>query len=545
MLLSDLLSGLDARVIGAAASSVAITDITEDSRAVVPGSLFIARQGEKSDGKAFIPQALGAGAAAVLVDDPEFRLPAVGDGRRGAVVFSGPDPALLTAQLGERFYGSPTSKLRVLGVTGTNGKTTTTFLMHQMLNALGIRCGLVGTVVIDDGTSVVPASLTTPPSLELSRTFARMVGAGCTAAAIEVSSHSLHQKRVGAVRFSAGVFTNLTQDHLDYHKTMDDYAAAKAVLFEMLPESGTAVVNVQDPWHSRMVRDCKAPVVRCIVDELGALGITGGTAAGTVARARVVSRDPSGSTIELSGPWDAGRRRVRLPLIGAFNVFNALNAIAAVHAVFAAGGRGGESGEVTIDDLCRVAERLSPPPGRMQAVEVAGGGGGGEAGGGRGVGLPSVFVDYAHTDDALKTVLAVVRGSMTPGAGRLWCVFGCGGDRDTSKRPKMGRAAAGLADRVVVTSDNPRTEDPGSIIEMIRSGIDAAAGPKVIVEPDRERAIHLAIREAGPGDVVVVAGKGHEDYQILPDPEHPGKTIKRHFDDREIVREALRLRAPW
>ncbi|MBY0261046.1 MAG: hypothetical protein K2Q20_01795, partial [Phycisphaerales bacterium] len=264
-------------------SQVRITGITEDSRAVVPGSLFIARKGEKSDGKAFIPQALKLGAVAVMVDDPGFGLAGV-DGA-GPVVFTGSDPALLTAQLGERFYGSPTSKLRVLGVTGTNGKTTSTYLMHQMLNALGVRCGLVGTVVIDDGVQVAPASLTTPPSLELSRTFARMVDAGCAAAAIEVSSHSLHQKRVGAVRFQAGVFTNLTQDHLDYHKTMEDYAAAKAGLFEMLPADGAAVVNVQDPWHTRMVRDCKAPVVRCIVDEPGALGIGGGTAPGTVFRA--------------------------------------------------------------------------------------------------------------------------------------------------------------------------------------------------------------------------------------------------------------------
>lgn len=544
MLLSDLLPS-DARLLtshaptGRAAATrvpaqLQITGITEDSRAVVPGSLFIARKGEKSDGKAFIPQALKLGAVAVMVDDPGFGFAGV-DGA-DPVVFTGPDPALLTAQLGERFYGSPTSKLRVLGVTGTNGKTTTTYLMHQMLNALGVRCGLVGTVVIDDGTEVAPASLTTPPSLELSRTFARMVRAGCGAAAIEVSSHSLHQKRVGAVQFRAGVFTNLTQDHLDYHKTMEDYAAAKAGLFELLPVDGAAVVNVQDPWQTRMVRDCKAPVVRCIVDEPGALGIGGGTAPGTVFRARVVARDPSGSTIELSGPWSGagGVKRVRLPLIGSFNVFNALNAIATVHAVYGherEGSRG--TGELTIDELCRVAERLSPPPGRMQAVTAEGGGG---------ASALSVFVDYAHTDDALRTVLAVVRGSMAPSVGQLWCVFGCGGDRDTTKRPKMGRAAAAGADRVVITSDNPRTEDTATIIEMIRAGIDGEHAGKVVVEPDRERAILLAIREAGPGDVVVIAGKGHEDYQILPDPEQPGKTIKRHFDDREVVREGLRLR---
>jgi UDP-N-acetylmuramoyl-L-alanyl-D-glutamate--2,6-diaminopimelate ligase len=525
MLLSDLIAGLPARLLGPLDPTVSpgprITDITEDSRTVLPGSLFVARRGEKSDGKAFIPQALKAGAAAVLVDEPAFVMP---EPHAGVPVITGPDPALLTAQVGERFYGSPSSRLAVLGVTGTNGKTTTTFLMHQILNALGIRTGLIGTVVIDDGTEVAPSSLTTPPALEVSRTLARMLDAGCRAAAMEVSSHSLHQKRVGAVRFRAGVFTNLTQDHLDYHKTMDAYAAAKAVLFEMLGPEAVAVVNVQDPWHTRMVRDCRAPIVRCIVDDAGALPVAGGTAPRTIVRARVVRREPSGSTIALSGAW--GERTFRLPLIGSFNVFNALNAIATVSAVFGPEG----SGAIGIDDIVGVAQRLTPPPGRMESVT--------------GPDSPlSVFVDYAHTDDALRTVLSVVRASMDPaGRGRLWCVFGCGGDRDTTKRPKMGRVASSLSDRAVITSDNPRTEDPGAIIEMIRAGIDPEDAGKVEVEPDRERAIARAIAQAHPGDVLVIAGKGHETDQILPDPARPGATISRHFDDREVARQALRRR---
>lgn len=526
-----------------ALGDIRICDITEDSRTVLPGSLFIARKGEKSDGRAFVSGAILAGAVAILTDDPALRLPEQHRPHGPVALLYAADLGLATARLAERFYGDPSSKLTVIGVTGTNGKTTTTFLIHQMLNALGIRCGLIGTVVIDDGAEVAPASLTTPPALELSRTLARMHDAGCVAAVMEVSSHSLHQRRVGAVAFNAAVFTNLTHDHLDYHGTMEAYGAAKAMLFAALPADGVAVVNIQDVAHSQMARSAPttARIIRCTVDggvgsggETGSgvglgLPITGGTAPETVRRARAVGAGTTSTEVEFVG-FAEHAHVVRIPLIGAFNVMNALQAIAVVHALYGGTGEDDFSFEIIGEALSRAA----PPAGRVEPVT-------------RDEAPIGVFVDYAHTDDALKTVLSTVRGAMNDhqraasarSAGQLWCVFGCGGDRDRTKRPKMGRIAAERADRVVITSDNPRTENAEAIIAEIQTGIPAAQAGKVVVEPDRERAIRRAVREAAPGDVVVIAGKGHEDYQILPDPSKPGATITRHFDDREVARAAL------
>ncbi len=551
MRIGDLIHGLNvhiAQVHGGerqVGTAVRICDITEDSRTVMPGSLFIARAGEKADGKRFIPSAIEAGASAILTDDPRFTLADTVHGKPGPiVVLQTDDVPLAIAQLAERFYGNPSSKMTVIGVTGTNGKTTTTFLIHQMLNRLGVRCGLVGTVVIDDGTEVAPATMTTPPALELSRTLARMHEAGCKAVVMETSSHALHQRRVGgpqAIGFHAGVFTNLTGDHLDYHGTMENYADAKAMLFAALPPAsggGVAIVNTQDPWHTRMVRDCSARIARCAVDEPGALPIAGGTAPKTVWRARVVAADTTGTDVELSGPWSGAgvsHTRIRVPLVGGFNVMNALQALVTVHALF--GGTGED--DLSLEIITRALQATTAPPGRLEPVTPQG--------------APiDVFVDYAHTDDALKTVLTVLRDAMArrsakrggsggdAGGGRLWCVFGCGGDRDRTKRPRMGRVAAELADRVVITSDNPRTERAESIIAEILSGMgDRAGSGGVEVEPDRQRAIERAIREAHPGDVVIIAGKGHEDYQILPDPSRPGGTITRPFDDRAVSRSAL------
>ncbi len=610
MRIADLIHGLDVRIVnpGDEVSNLRVCDITEDSRTVMPGSLFIARKGEKVDGKGFVAGAIAAGAAAILTDDPGFRLGATDQERgaaaerratQGVALLTATDTNLAIARLAERFYGEPSSKMRVIGVTGTNGKTTTTFLIHQMLNALGIRCGLIGTVVIDDGVETAAALLTTPPALEISRTFARMHDAGCQAAVMEVSSHALHQRRVGALHWNAAVFTNLTGDHLDYHKTMEEYAAAKAMLFEHLPTDGVAVVNIQDAGHSRMVKGMKSGVrvVRCKVEgsisvlggtgsESGGTGsllpvsgaqgthhwqqaasatlpIVGGTAPETVCRARVMGATTEGTDVEFTGPW--GHCVCRVPLVGAFNVMNALQAVATVHALWG----GTDEDALSFEIIAGALEKASAPPGRLEPVTA--------------IGAPiQVFVDYAHTDDALATVLGVLRGAMgraasepsekhdlgrgtsaigtgpMPGrvaGGELWCVFGCGGDRDRTKRPRMGKVAAEMADRVVVTSDNPRTEDAGGIIEEILAGVRAgehglpaqSSGRTrgtggVVVEPDRERAIRLAITAAKPGDTIIIAGKGHEDYQILPDPAKKGATITRHFDDREVARAALRER---
>lgn len=551
MRIGDLIHGLNLRVVqvlggggeadAAAGAGVRICDITEDSRTVMPGSLFIARKGEKADGKRFIPAAVQAGASAILTDDPSFALPPPGaHGTHGPVVLlAADDVPLAIAQLAERFYGNPSSKMTVIGVTGTNGKTTTTFLIHQMLNRLGVRCGLVGTVVIDDGTEVAPASMTTPPALELSRTLARMHEAGCKAVVMEASSHALHQRRVGgphAIGFNVGVFTNLTGDHLDYHGTMEDYADAKATLFAGLPDGasgGVAIVNIQDQWHTRMVRGSRARLVRCAVDEPKGLPIVGGVAPETVWRAKVLSADTTGTNVELAGPWGGSgisHAKMRIPLVGGFNVMNALQALATVHAAY--GGTGED--DLSFEIISRALEAASAPPGRLEPVTPDN--------------APiDVLVDYAHTDDALKTVLVVLREAMVQRsrggrtAGRLWCVFGCGGDRDRTKRPRMGKVACELADRVVLTSDNPRTERPEAIIDEVKTGM-VGGHAEVIVEPDRERAITLALSEAQPGDVVIIAGKGHEDYQILPDPARPGSTITRHFDDREVARAVLTAR---
>ncbi|MGH7131808.1 MAG: UDP-N-acetylmuramoyl-L-alanyl-D-glutamate--2,6-diaminopimelate ligase [Phycisphaerales bacterium] len=510
MELGALIAGLGIRPVGGKAvpAPVRICDITEDSRTVMPGSLFVARRGEKSDGRNFVGAAVEAGAVAVLTDDPKVQVPA----KSGAALLVADDIQMAAAMVAERFYGSPSGKLAVIGVTGTNGKTTTTYLIHQILNRAGKRCGLVGTVCVDDGVEVAPAALTTPPSLELSRTLARMVEAGCVAAAIEASSHALDQRRVGAVQFKVGVFTNLTHDHLDYHGTMDTYAAAKAVLFAMLPEDGVAVVNVDDAASARMIAATGpgARIVRCTMKSRGA-----GTEPGADVAARVVSATASVTVIELTGPWDGKDQRgwrVRLPLIGAHNVMNAMQAAAAAWGV-------GIDGETIRTAL----EHVHAPPGRLEPVT--------------GAEHPlAVYVDYAHSDDSLTRAMQVMRAAIA-GGGKLTVVFGCGGDRDRTKRPKMGAAAAMLADRLVVTSDNPRTEEPGTIIDQVLGGVPAAKRNICVVEVDRGAAIRRAVSEAKDGDIVLIAGKGHEDYQILPDGR--GGTRKIHFDDREVARAAL------
>jgi len=391
-------------------------------------------------------------------------------------------------------------------------------------------------VCIDDGTEVAAATLTTPPALEISRTLARMAESGCKAAAMEASSHSLHQHRVGALAIRVGVFTNLTHDHLDYHGTMDAYGAAKAMLFAMLPSAaaagsaasgGVAIVNQDDPWHARMIEGCKARIVRC--------GIKARESVATPVadwHATVIKADARTTTIRVRGPWDGaagiaagpasdgeGVLTIELPLIGEHNVMNALQAAATAY----------EMG-LSVGALAAGLGRINAPPGRLEPVTAAG--------------APlTVYVDYAHTDDALERVLLTVRKAMgrtrtSAGAGaELHCVFGCGGDRDRSKRPKMGRVASMLADRVIVTSDNPRSEEPRGIIEQVAAGISSNLRAGVVIEQDRAAAIGAAVASMQAGDVLVIAGKGHEDYQIVSDGQ--GGTVKNHFDDRHVAATAL------
>jgi UDP-N-acetylmuramoyl-L-alanyl-D-glutamate--2,6-diaminopimelate ligase len=514
MLLGHLLEGMAVRTPGNAPgglsgghaadwAAVFIADITDDSRSVVPGSLFVARRGVRQDARRFIADAVRAGAAAVLAEPGEGFDPAsisvpvvlVDDAQRAGAVAA------------ERFYGNPSKALRLVGVTGTNGKTSVTTLIHQILNHAGIGCGLVGTVLTDDGRSVGPSSQTTPGAIELSQTLATMVECGRRAAALEVSSHALDQGRVQAISFDVGVFTNLTGDHQDYHGSMDAYAAAKARLFEMLPSDGVAVVNAMDPWHEAMLRRCAARVVRT-----GLRGTPVGRDGATVA---VVGHWSHGLEVQLRGRW--GELELRLPLHGEHNALNALQAAVAADAL-----------GVPSAAIAAALAVARPPRGRLETITGSRRGG------------PLVLVDYAHTDDALRHAMQAMRPVAEARRGQLVVVFGCGGDRDRTKRPRMGAVASELADRAIVTSDNPRTEDPDAIIAEILAGVPAAHQHKIITCADRRAAIERAVAECQDADVVVVAGKGHECEQILPDGR--GGTRSVHFDDAEEVRRALDTR---
>lgn len=524
MKLGELVAGLDATTPATGWESVRICDLTEDSRTVVPGSLFVARRGTKDDGRKFITDAVRAGAVAVLTDQPLT-------GHVGVPVIRVDDVATVSARIAERFYGNPTSQLGVVAVTGTNGKTTTTYLVWQLLNALGVRCGLIGTVIVDDGVGVGAASMTTPPAIETSRTLSLMVESGCRGAVLEASSHALDQRRLDGLRIGVGVFTNLTGDHLDYHGTMERYGAAKARLFDLLSPAGAAVVNADDPRAMEIAGGSRASCLRC----------TASGAAGADGAALVRAASMAGMDLRLRGPW--GTFEASVPLIGGYNVMNVLQAVGAVFAL----GRQGHAGipPMSGDQIAAALGRVSAPPGRLEPVLLepkrrptgAGKAGAGAGSGGTRVGArPTVFVDFAHTDDALRNVLGAVRGAME-GRGRLWVVFGCGGDKDRTKRPRMGLAAAELADHVVVTSDNPRSERPSDIVGEILAGVPPALKGKVEVQVERAPAIRAAIEKAAPGDVVVIAGKGHETDQVLTG--EGGESVRNHFDDREVAAKVL------
>jgi UDP-N-acetylmuramoyl-L-alanyl-D-glutamate--2,6-diaminopimelate ligase len=492
-----------------------VTSIADDSRAVTPGCLFVARSGTKTDGRQFVADAVAKGAVAIVHvgDDP-----CAGDPRAAAVVRvrakDGTDLTRLVGQLADILEGNPSEWLRMVGITGTNGKTTMAFLVQQFVRAAGSPCGVIGTVVIDDGAVAEPANLTTPGGIETARALGRMVRNGCTACAMEVSSHALDQGRADALRFRTAIFSNLTGDHLDYHGTMEKYAAAKARLFRMLPHDGTAVVNADDPWHAAMLEGCRARVLRCSVRTSAEAGTTCASGAcGTPAdcTATIHASRLGWQDTTFDGPW--GSVRVKLPIVGRHNAMNALEAAAAAWSI-----------GVPAEAIARALAACQAPPGRLEPVTTTDD--------------PfAVLVDYAHTDDALLNVLTALRPLVGPG-GRLVAVFGCGGDRDRTKRPRMMRVACAHSDRVIVTSDNPRTEDPEAIIDEVMSGRPAseqgtpAAAPAVVRQADRARAIEQAVSEARPGDIVLIAGKGHEDYQIVG-------TEKRPFDDRLAARAAL------
>ena len=455
-----------------------VRDASHDSREVPDGSLFFCIPGEHVDGHAFAQQAVDAGAAALVVDHP-LAVAAPQLVVRSVREAIGPMAAAV--------FGHPARDLTVIGITGTNGKTTITYLLESVFRAAGWRPGVIGTTGMRIDGSPSPLSHTTPEAPELHRTLARMRAGGVRAVAIEISSHALAQRRVDGLVVDAAVFTNLSQDHLDLHATMEDYFDAKRRLFT--PEHARhAVVNADDPWGRRLLEDPAIATTSYGID------------AAADVRADDVSVDAGGATVVIGGV------SVRTALRGRFNVENVLSALAAAQVV----GIGLDVGARGVGEVQRV-------PGRMEPVDA-----------GQDF---TVVVDYAHTPDSIHSVLRGARGSAE---GRVIVVFGCGGDRDRAKRPMMGQAAAEDADLVIVTNDNPRTEDPLAIIDEITSGIpDGAAA---IVEPDRAAAIERAIDAARPGDVVVVAGKGHETTQEIDGELMP-------FDDREVARAALARRS--
>jgi len=478
--LSELL--IDVAATGPAGLSTAVTGIAFRSDMVRPGDAFFCIRGFASDGHAYAADAVSRGAVAVVAMTSLEAL--------GAPVVVVPDTRVALAMASSRFFGQPSRKMDVVGITGTNGKTTTTYLLDAVLRAAGRRTGVIGTIETRIGDERVPSSRTTPESRDLQETLARMVDAGGDAGSRWVSSHAIDLHRADGVDFAVAAFTNLSQDHLDYHATLEEYFSVKARLLECVPTE-RRVVNVDDDHGVRLAE---------------ALGVvwTVGTSAAATLRADDVRPGPTSSTFELVTP--RGSATVCLPLAGDYNVSNALVAAGCALALGI--------------DLETVAAGLSAAPqvpGRLERIE-----------GGQDF---TVLVDYAHTPDGLAKAISAVR-AVTPG--RVITVFGCGGDRDPDKRPLMGAVAGELSDIAVLTSDNPRTEDPVGIILQVQDGL-AGTGAEAHVEVDRRAAIALALGLARSGDAVLVAGKGHEDYQIFAD-----RTV--HFDDREVVREELRRR---
>jgi UDP-N-acetylmuramoyl-L-alanyl-D-glutamate--2,6-diaminopimelate ligase len=460
----------------------AIGGLAHDSRAVRPGYAFVALRGEHQDGHSFVPQAIAQGAVAVVadlaraasLDIPEgVTLVAVGDTRRAL------------AHLAAAFYDRPSSALAVIGVTGTNGKTTTTFLIEAILEAAGVACGRIGTLGAEFRGESSPLGNTTPLALELQATLAHFRARGARAVAMEVSSHALALDRVAEVAFALAVLTNVSRDHLDFHQTFEEYAAAKRSLFSLAAD---VIFNADDPLGRRWAEEFAPCAWR-----------TYGVSADASIRATQIALSPAGTTFVVDGSHFS----LRLP--GRFNVANALAALSVARAL-------------RIDDAISAAalSSVASVPGRMEQIAGAG---------------IDVIVDYAHTPSALENVLRAAREGTH---GRLVAVFGCGGDRDRGKRPEMGRIASERADYVVVTSDNPRSEQPQAIVDEIAAGVSDRS--RLQVEVDRAVAIRSAILNAHAGDRIVVAGKGHETYQVVG-------AQTRHFDDREEVRAALAERA--
>jgi UDP-N-acetylmuramoyl-L-alanyl-D-glutamate--2,6-diaminopimelate ligase len=487
MKLSELVVGTGLAFAG---SDPEIKGLDYDSRRIQPGYLFLAMRGEATDGNRYIDSAVKEGAVAVVTDSATER---VREGIAWTVVQHG---RKALARLSANFYGRPAQKLKISGVTGTNGKTTTTFLLESILAFSGKPSALIGTIEYHVAGKVLCAPHTTPESLELNQIFAEALHSGASDCVMEVSSHALEQGRVWDIPFEVAIFTNLTRDHLDYHKDMETYFAAKRLLFEgtgtRAPRFG--VINADDEYGRSLLKTSHAASERAF-----SYGIEAGDF-----RATEIDLRSGGSSFVLKSPQ--GDTRIQSRLIGKVNVYNLLAAATAASL------RG-----CSLEQIAEATSHFNQVPGRFERVDA---------------GQPfTVVVDYAHTDDALRNLTTIAR-DFAP-QGRVITVFGCGGDRDRTKRPLMGEAAARGSDFVVLTSDNPRSEDPLKIVEDVMPGLKRADGTNFHVEPERKKAIALALKQARAGDVVLIAGKGHEKYQILREGTFP-------FDDVQVARSALK-----
>ncbi|MCC7126341.1 MAG: UDP-N-acetylmuramoyl-L-alanyl-D-glutamate--2,6-diaminopimelate ligase [Acidobacteria bacterium] len=493
MILADVIArvpGASSAAVDAASTSQPVAEIAYDSRRVAKGAVFVALRGLKADGAAFAAQAISRGAIAVVAESPrpaEVTVPWI----------QTPDARLALALLADAFFDSPSRRMPVIGVTGTNGKTTTAYLLSSILDAAGMTAGVMGTVSYRIGREEREAARTTPEAPDVQRLLTEMIEHGCRSAVMEVSSHALALRRVDGMRFAAGIFTNLTRDHLDFHPDMESYFAAKRRLFEMLDATAPGIINVDDPRGASLVTACQRPVTYGLTQPAD---VTAGP----------LDLALGGLTLDVRTP--RGSIAIRSRLVGRPNVYNILAAAATAMAL-----------DVPLQAIAEGVHALPGVPGRFEVVSTD-------------ADDITVVVDYAHTDDALRNLMETARPLA---ARRLITVFGCGGDRDRTKRPLMGMVAARLSDVVIITSDNPRSEDPARIIDEVRRGItpgaQGARRTEVHAVVDRGEAIERAITMAGSDDLILVAGKGHEKYQQIGDRVLP-------FDDVAVAQDALARR---
>ena len=478
-MLDKLLQGVEVRSL-VGDGTVAVGRLEFDSRKVVPGTLFFATRGTQADGHAYIPAAVAAGAAAVVCEELPAERPV------GVTFVQVPDSTVALGQVASAFYGHPSRRLKLVGVTGTNGKTTTATLLYRMFRRLGYKAGLISTVVYCVDDREIPSTHTTPDSIRLNAMMAEMVEAGCDYCFMEVSSHSLVQHRTAGLAFVGGIFSNITHDHLDYHKTFAEYIRAKKLFFDGLPAGAFALTNADDRNGMVMVQNTKATVKTYALQSFADF------------RCRIVETLLDGMLLSLDGS------EVWVKFLGRFNAYNLTSVYATALLL-----------DARRDEVLRILSDLTSVDGRFEPIHSKEG--------------VTAIVDYAHTPDALQNVIGTIN-EIRKKDQRLYVVVGCGGNRDATKRPEMAKIAVDGSDMAVLTSDNPRLEEPGAIIEQMKSGLEP--GARYLAITDRREAIKAAVALARPGDIILVAGKGHETYQDVGG-------VKHHFDDREEVRAAF------